>query len=98
MMSSTSGIKSSFVIFIISMEGEQAWHFTPASCAVWIISLMLGIFILSIFLLIIRVASWVIPGIIPRMFGIGIAGLPTGETFRLSTVFFRIMLIPQNVK
>jgi hypothetical protein len=38
------------------------------------------------------------PGIIPRMLGIGRAGLPTGEIFRESTVFFVITFIPQKVK
>src|SRR6266571_9358126 len=60
MISSTSGIRSSFVRFIIVMDGEQAWNFTPASWAVLIISLIDGIFIPSIFFFIMRVARRVI--------------------------------------
>jgi hypothetical protein len=59
---------------------------------------MLGILIFSIFFCIIDVSMLVIPGSIPRMFGMGIPGFPTGEIFNESIVFFDIMLMPQNVK
>jgi hypothetical protein len=80
------------------IEGEHAWNFTPPSFAVAIISLILGILIFVIFFCIMDVTMLLIPGIIPSMFGIGRAGLPTGEIFSESMVFFVIMFMPQKVK
>src|SRR4030042_3623735 len=94
--SSTSGIRSSFVIPLNCIVGVQAWNFTPISFAILIISSIVGMLIFFILLLIILVAIAVIPGSIPSILGIGNDGFPTGDSLRL--FFFVIMSMPQKVK
>ena len=97
-MSSTSGIRSSFVTPVSCIVGVQAWNLTPKSFAVLIISSRDGMLVFFILLLIILVAMAVIPGSIPIMLGIGNEGFPTGDNFRLVDFFLVMMSIPQNVK
>src|SRR5271157_717891 len=99
-MSSASGMSSSFgnPMISIDMVVEHAWRWTPRSLDVAIISGMLGILIFFIFPFSIHVATLVIPGIIPRMLGMGIPGFPTGDIFREPTFFLFSTLRPQNVK